>query len=82
MMSKMNQLQLIIEANLPGRMALQIGRVSIGLIQTKTTRQIYIAVQDEDHEVLELTLPAVLPTHETKHSIPYNGLKTIQEGSE
>jgi hypothetical protein len=48
----MNQLQLIIEANLPGRMALQVGRVSIGLIQTQTTRQIYIAVQDEDHKVM------------------------------
>lgn len=82
MMSKMNQLQLIIEANLPGRMALQVGRVSIGLIQTKTTRQVYIAVQDEDHEVMELNLPTIVPTHETKRAIPYNGLKTIQEGSE
>lgn len=78
----MTQLQLIIEANLPGRMALQVGRISIGLIQTKTTRQVYIAVQDEDHEVMELNLPTIAPTHDTKRTTPYNGLKTIQEGSE
>lgn len=78
----MNQLQLIIEANLPGRMALQIGRVSIGLIQTKTTRQIYIAVQDEDHDVRELTLPKIEATRNTEQSISCNGLKTTVEGSE
>ena len=78
----MNQLQLIVEANLPGRMALQVGRVSIGLIQTQTTRQIYIAVQDEDHKVMELNLPTIAPTHDTKCAIPYNGLKKLQEGSE
>ncbi len=82
MMSKMNQLQLIIEANLPGRIALQVGRVSIGLIQTKTTRQVYIAVQDEDHEVMELNLPTIAPTRNVECAISYNGLKTIQEGSE
>lgn len=81
-MSKMNQLQLIIEANLPGRMVLQVGRVSIGLIQTKTTRQVYIAVQDEDHEVMELTLPQIAPTRNTERSISCNGLKTTVEGSE
>ena len=53
MMNKMNQLQLIIEANLPGRMALQVGRVSVGLIQTKTTRQVYIAVQDEERKIMK-----------------------------
>lgn len=82
MTSKMNQLQLIIEANLPGRIALQVGRVSIGLIQTKTTRQVYIAVQDEDHEVMELNFPTIAPTHDTKRSIPCNGIKTTVEGSE
>jgi len=81
-MNKMNQLQLIIEANLPGRMVLQVGRISIGLIQTKTTRQVYIAVQDEDHEVLELTLPQIAPTRNTEQSIPCNRLKTTVEGSE
>lgn len=82
MKNKMNQLQLIIEANLPGRMALQVGRVSIGLIQTKTTRQVYIAVQDEDHEVMELNLPTIAPTRPAECVIPYNGLKKLQEGSE
>ncbi|MGE1065105.1 hypothetical protein SAMN05660299_01708 [Megasphaera paucivorans] len=82
MMSKMNQLQLIIEANLPGRMALQVGRISLGLIQTKTTRQVYIAVQDEDHDVREVTLPKIEPTRNTEQSIPCNGLKTTVEGSE
>jgi len=82
MTSKMNQLQLIIEANLPGRMALQVGRISLGLIQTKTTRQVYIAVQDEDHDVRELNFPTIAPTRNTERSIPCNGLKTTVEGSE
>lgn len=82
MTSKMNQLQLIIEANLPGRMALQVGRISLGLIQTKTTRQVYIAVQDEDHDVREVTLPKIEPTRNTEQSISCNGLKTTVEGSE
>ena len=82
MMSKMNQLQLIIEANLPGRMALQVGRISLGLIQTKTTRQVYIAVQDEAHEIRELPLPIVVPTPDTEQSILHNNLKTIQKEGE
>lgn len=81
-MSRMNQLQLIIEANLPGRMVLQVGRISIGLIQTKTTRQVYIAVQDEDHEVMELNLPTIAPIRPAECAIPYSGLKKLQEGSE
>ena len=75
----MNQLQLVMEMNLPGRMALQIGRVSVGLIQTKTTRQVYIAVQDEEHEVRELPLSIIVPTHDTEQFIPHNDLKTIQK---
>ena len=78
----MNQLQLVMEMNLPGRMVLQVGRVSVGLIQTKTTRQVYIAVQDEEHEVRELPLPIVVPTPDIKRSIPHTNLKTIQKGSE
>ena len=78
----MNQLQLVMEMNLPGRMALQIGRVSVGLIQTKTTRQVYIAVQDEEHEVREFPLPIVVPTPDTEQSILHNNLKTIQKEGE
>ncbi|MCI1822313.1 MAG: hypothetical protein LKI76_00040 [Megasphaera sp.] len=78
----MNQLQLVMGMNLPGRMVLQVGRVSVGLIQTKTTRQVYIAVQDEEHEVRELPLPIVVPTPDIKRSIPHTNLKTIQKGSE
>ena len=78
----MNQLQLVMEMNLPGRMVLQVGRVSVGLIQTKTTRQVYIAVQDEEHEVRELPLPIVVPTPDTERFIPHNDLKTIQKEGE
>lgn len=78
----MNQLQLVMEMNLPGRMALQIGRVSVGLIQTKTTRQVYIAVQDEEHEVRELPLPIVVPTSDTEQFISNKGLTNVQEGGE
>ena len=81
-MNNMNQLQLIIEANLPGRMALQVGRVSIGLIQTQTTRQVYIAVQDEERKIMKLSLPAVPNTLPDEHLMPDTKHVTVQKGSE
>lgn len=78
----MNQLQRIVEANMPGQVTLQVGRVSVGLIQTKTTRQVYITVQDEEHEIRELPLPIVVPTPDTERFIPHNDLKTIQKEGE
>jgi len=82
MTSKMNQLQLIIEANLPERMVLQVGRVSIGLIQTKTTRQIYIAVQDEERKIMKLSLPIVPDSLPDEQFIPDTKHVTVRKGSE
>jgi len=78
----MNQLQLIIEANLPERMVLQVGRVSIGLIQTKTTRQIYIAVQDEERKIMKLSLPIVPDSLPDEQFIPDTKHVTVRKGSE
>ncbi|MCI1823143.1 MAG: hypothetical protein LKI76_04300 [Megasphaera sp.] len=75
----MNQLQKIVDANMLGQITLQVGRVSVGLIQTKTTRQVYIAVQDEEHEVRIVPFPIVVPTPDTERSIPHTDLKTIQK---
>jgi len=82
MMNKMNQLQLIIEANLPGRMALQVGRVSVGLIQTKTTRQVYIAVQDEERKIMKLIVPEVPNTLSDEQFMPDPKHVTVRKGSE
>ena len=82
MTSKMNQLQLIIEANLPGRMVLQVGRVSVGLIQTKTTRQVYIAVQDEERKIMKLIVPEVPNTLSDEQFMPDPKHVTVRKGSE
>jgi len=82
MTSKMNQLQLIIEANLSGRMALQVGRISIGLIQTQTTRQVYIAVQDEERKIMKLSVPEVPNTLPDEQFMPDTKHVTVRKGSE